>query len=257
MQTEALLYFIAERLAVQHKKDAGEPRPWTNDPILDEGKFCHIERERDRTTACIRENWREPHADNPDLWFAMSVARRINHWPTLAEIGFPVPWNAEQFLAIMRAREAHGESCFNSSAYRLLPGCPQGMSLTEFLGQQMLPMLWNMRDHLRPRSGETLRAFCERLQQVHGWGPFLAAQVVADLKYVEPLKSAADWATFAVSGPGSSKGLNRICGRPVDARWVESDWYRKICELRTVIAPELERMGLGNSAHARLPKHAL
>ena len=102
MQTESLLYFIAERLAVQHKKDAGEPRPWTNDPILDEGKFCHIERERDRTTARIREKWREPHADNPDLWFAMRVARRINHWPTLAEIGFPVPWNAEQFLAIMR-----------------------------------------------------------------------------------------------------------------------------------------------------------
>jgi alpha-glutamyl/putrescinyl thymine pyrophosphorylase clade 1 len=168
MQNGALLYFIAERLAVQEKKDAGAPRPWTNDPILDEGKFCHIERERDRTTVWIRKNWREPHADDPDLWFAMCVARRINHWPTLAKIGFPVPFDVERFLAIMRAREARGEACFNSSAYRLLPGCPQGMSLTEFLGQQMLPMLWGMRNHLRPRPGETLRAFCDYSRSMAG-----------------------------------------------------------------------------------------
>ena len=246
MQIEALLHFLAERVAIQHKKDADEPRPWTQDQILNEGKFCHVERERDRTTVWIRENWRSPHCDNPDLWFAICVARRINQWQTLAELEFPVPWDAERFLAVMQAREARGEACYNSSAYRLLPGCPQGMPLTEFLGQQMFPMLWGQRDHLRPRAGETLRAFCERLRHVHGWGPFLAAQVAADLKYATPLKNAKDWMTFAVSGPGSQRGLNRICGRPVDARWVESDWYRKICELRALIAPELERLGLGD-----------
>ena len=74
--------------AVQRKKDAGAPRPWTNDPILDEGKFCHIERERDRTTVCIRENWREPHADNPDLWFAMSLARKSITGPRWPKSGF-------------------------------------------------------------------------------------------------------------------------------------------------------------------------
>ena len=43
----------------------------------------------DRTTRWIADNWRTPHVDDPDVWFAMVIARFVN-WPdTLAALGYP------------------------------------------------------------------------------------------------------------------------------------------------------------------------
>jgi hypothetical protein len=75
---------------------------------------------------------------------------------------------------------------------------------------------------------------------------FMPAQVIGDLKYVKPLRSARDWTTFAVSGPGSRRGLNRLLGRPVDASLSEISWRTAFDELREIIAPNLERLGLGD-----------
>ena len=45
----------------------------------------------------------------------------------------------------------------------------------------------------------------------HGLGGgFISGQIVADMKYVAPLRDAPDWWNFAVSGPGSRRGLNRV-----------------------------------------------
>src|SRR5262245_44465925 len=81
---------------------------------------------------------------------------------------------------------------------------------------------------------------------MRGFGSFMAAQVVADMKYVEPLRSARDWWTFAAPGPGSERGLNRVLGRPVDAPWRDDDtWRTAFVRLHAAIAPELERNGIG------------
>jgi len=73
----------------------------------------------------------------------------------------------------------------------------------------------------------------------------MAAQVVADLKYVEPLRSAQDWMSFATSGPGSRRGLNRIMCRLIDAPWTEPAWRRAFGQFEVAIRPELQRVGLG------------
>src|SRR5438128_138100 len=110
-----LLYFIAEREEIRRRREAGEPPPWTDDPVMREWRFCNVRREDDRVTRWIAANWRGPNADNPDLWFPMCVARFVN-WPdTLAEIGFPVPWDAERFLEVMAARKARGEKCYGGA----------------------------------------------------------------------------------------------------------------------------------------------
>ena len=75
-------------------------------------------------------------------------------------------------------------------------------------------------------------------------GGFMSGQVIADLKFVEPLRSASDWMSFAVSGPGSRRGLNRILGRPLNAPWSETAWRTAFDRLRAAIAPDLERFGL-------------
>jgi 5-hmdU DNA kinase, helical domain len=72
----------------------------------------------------------------------------------------------------------------------------------------------------------------------------MAAQIVANMKYVEPLRSANDWMTFAASGPGSRPGLNRVLGRPVKANWTEDRWRATFRTLQDAITPELERIGI-------------
>ena len=75
-------------------------------------------------------------------------------------------------------------------------------------------------------------------------GGFHAAQVVADVKYVGPLRDASDWWDFAASGPGSRRGLNRVLGRPTDAPWKEKQWVKQVHVLRKEIAPALAKAGL-------------
>jgi hypothetical protein len=112
MNTAKLLCWIEEREAIRLRREAGEPPPWTADPILATWSFCNVHREDDRVTRWIAEHWRKPHADDPDLWFAMAVARFVN-WPgTLAELGWPVPWDAEAFVATMTGRMQRGEIAF-------------------------------------------------------------------------------------------------------------------------------------------------
>lgn len=85
-----------------------------------------------------------------------------------------------------------------------------------------------------------------RLRDMNGFGSFYAAQVVAEMKYVAPLRSARDWWTFAAPGPGSKRGLNRVLGRPKDAPWRDDDvWRAAFARLHEAIAPELERIGIG------------
>ena len=147
-------------------------------------------------------NWRERHAADPDLWFALTLARFVN-WPdTLREIGFPVPWKPEHFLQVMSERRARGAKLYNSGAYMIRGDNREGRPTPAYQVADVFGPLWRDRRELRPRSGETLARYHERLGEYHGMGGFMAAQVVADLKYVEPLRSAADWTTFAVSGPG-------------------------------------------------------
>lgn len=224
--------------------------PWSDDPIFQKTPFCNVRREDDRVTRWIAENWREPHADDPDLWFAMVVARFVNEPDTLAEIGYPVPWDAQHFLGVMAARGTRGAKLYREDAYMIWadnrPG-RSGQPKQVYQAEEIFGPLWRDRKELRPRTGETLASYHKRLGKYHGLGDgFMSAQVIADLKYVQPLLSAADWVTFAVSSPGSKRGLNRVLGRDKDAPWTEAAWRKEFDKVWGEIEPDLKDLGLGD-----------
>jgi 5-hmdU DNA kinase, helical domain len=53
MDTLALFNFIAERERIRCRRAAGEPPPWTADPILREWSFTNVRREDDRVTRWV------------------------------------------------------------------------------------------------------------------------------------------------------------------------------------------------------------
>jgi hypothetical protein len=70
----------------------------------------------------------------------------------------------------------------------------------------------------------------------------MAGQIIADLKYVAPLDAAQDWWTFAASGPGSRRGLNRVIGRPYKKHWQEKNWRTELVKLQEKLAPYIKDM---------------
>ena len=91
----------------------------------------------------------------------------------------------------------------------------------------------------------------ERLQQFPYLNKgFLTAQIVRDLKQVEPLRSAPDWNTFVRSGPGSQRGVNRVVGAGIDRERPEAEWRSLFREVVARAVPRVAEHGISLDAQS-------
>ena len=219
--------FIQERYNIYRRRENGDPKPWTKDPILQQYRFCNVHRENDKVTRWITKNWRAPHRTDKDLWFSMVVARFLNWPPTLEHIGYPVPFDRATVLHNLSVRQVRREQVF-TGAYIVKSNAG---SKIKFVVNKLFQPCWDNRERLRPQRGMQLADYYEVLRSQYGFGSFMAAQIIADLKYVEPLQRAGDWNTWAASGPGSRRGLQYVLeGGTVERNvsWSEEEWLRAL-----------------------------
>ena len=233
---ERLLKFIIERQCIYIARRAGKDKPWTNDPILRRYRFCNVYRELDTVTRWIAKNWREPHDGDEHLWFAMVVARYINLPTTLEAIKYPVPWNPAKVRLLLKERREAGLKTFNAAYIISTQG--QAKDKIDYVCD-FFNEVWANRNMLRPLNGYTLSEYNSMLTGQRNIGSFMSGQIICDLKYANPLCNASDWHTFAVSGPGSRRGLNRVMDRPFKQAWKELDWYQHLIKLRMYINKNL------------------
>jgi hypothetical protein len=241
METKGLLKWIKERQRIYELRSIGKAAPWTKDPILQANKFCNVYREQDKTTVWIKDNWRDPHCKHPDLWFAMVVARLFNKPDTLRAIGIPLPWHAHKTTLTLHELREHG--AIFSGAY-IVSTNGISMDKVDYLVERVLTPLWEARKSIRPRTDDTLQSFYERLVAFNGIGTFIGAQVVADMKYTPQFSACVDWWSFAASGPGSRRGLNRVCQRDPTTAWTEKVWWGTLQELRISVMDDVAAAGL-------------
>lgn len=243
---EKLLYWVKERYSIFLKKEAGEPRPWTKDPILDQYRFCNVHRENDRVTRWIHDSWLSPDCDEEHIWFAMVVARLLNQPESLralSETAF-VEWDKIHFIEVLTQRKNQGYKNFNAAYIVSTNG--RAMDKVEYLATHVLEPLWNARDSVKPTPSDTLASFFKRLSQYDGMGSFMSAQVVADVKHAPVLAQAEDWWTFAEPGPGSLRGMRRLHGLDVkdtsqDKFWKDSLWHLRD-QLNNDISPDIPEL---------------
>lgn len=235
--------FIAERERVRIKKEAGKPAPWTKDPILNTYRFCNIHREDDRVSRWIASEIRTPFANEPDLWFATVVARLLNLPASLTAVrDVLLPWQPKKFTTRLQAMKKLNQNVFNAAYIVSTNGV--AMDKVEYLVERVLNPLWRDRKRLRPTVNDTLEGWHLLLMTYDGLGSFMAAQVVADMKYAAPLDKAEDWWTFAASGPGSRRGLNAVMGVDSEATWRRGAWEEALGNLARAVKHPLAKVGI-------------
>ena len=235
---ETFVYWVKERLNIFYNRQAGDPKPWTQDTILQGYRFCNVHREHDTVTKWIKNNWRDKYPDSAWMPLAMVVARTVN-WPeTLAEIGFPtgnIPLWMEDARAKMKARRAKGDKVWTGAYLVSTNGNPMD-KIDYIIDKVWLPFYINT---LYPRKEESLQNYWNFLRTFDGLGSFMAAQIVCDLKYTKALKDAPDWWRWAALGPGSIRGINRYLDRPVNSPLKQDEGLSVINKAQGVIQLEL------------------
>ena len=242
-ELKVLRFWINEREKIRTLKERGDPKPWTKDRMLQQFRFCNVQREDDKVTIWIRENWRDPYAMHPNQYIAMILARLIN-WPdTLEEIGFPVKWDYGEYLRKLQNRKMRGDR-LHTGAYMVTAG---GRPIPK--EEAILDMVHGFfRSEYRPQPGDTLFSVWSALQSqgVAGMGSFLAAQVVADLKFTPVLEAAEDWWTFCAPGPGSQIGLNHLLGLYPTKLWGVGEFMEAVNKLRPLLPMKLSAQDVQN-----------
>lgn len=194
-------------------------RHWTLDPILQEYRFCNVFREHDKTTEWFRRHVRGPMSNDPRVLLATYVFRWFNRVSTcrllhgLSEDGTVQntslfkDWSQE--YARNRLRDVRP---LVTGAYMVKT--PTSMNKLEgvlWCVEQFAPKALELAaEMLRGQGRLTLQEATKLLSEFPFMGPFMAYEVVTDLRHTYLLDRAPDVLTWASAGPGAARGLGRV-----------------------------------------------
>jgi len=258
---------MAERHSIYLKRRAGLPGPWTDDPVLQSGRFCNVFRELDTVTKWIDRNIRKPYADHPHLWFMLAVARYIN-WPdTLAELIETKQWPSHPdfdpswLTTGLEHRAARRDKVYTGAYMIRAESNPYAewyrWSKHRYIAEIVLGRLWEDRMvwerflEGNPRSLQEVWAEFQAPRYI-GWGPFMAYEVVTDLRHTRYLFWAPDIYTWANAGPGAIRGLNRLYERDLKAHpkpeQTNEEMWKLMVELTNYHGPRVVHTETGRVA---------
>lgn len=241
---KTFIYFIHEREEIRKKKEAGKKGPWTKDEILGQYRFCNVNREHDRVTKWIDKHIRMEHANDPDLWFALIVARLINQPRTLSRIygvmdgSYDASWDKNWF--IKSTDPAYWEKPIFNAAYIV---STNGMTKQKnlYVAENVLGPIWTKRNQTPPPGRNECRKWADWLLQFQGMGDFMVNQIVTDYKYTDICIDADDWKSFVMAGPGTKRGINRLYGNDKNTALTREDAALELREIRDKIKPRCSK----------------
>ncbi len=217
---DAYWRFAAARQQVFDARWAGQPGPWTDDPILQTYKFCNTYRAADRVTQYLLSDVIY-HSDVDDLpaqdVFCRIVLFRLfskpSTWRALDRPDRPLTASSLEPDAdaerLDRLRRTHA---IYTSAFILAPPAVS-------LGSKHLHHLRLVKRMFSPGGlgtdlarARSLREVVEALLRWPTIGPFLAYQIAIDLNYSPHF--AFDENDFTLPGPGAQRGLRKVFESP-------------------------------------------
>lgn len=229
-----LEFWVREREAIRQRKEAGLPRPWTNDPWLRDYRWCNVRRMDDRVSRELMAQW-YVDADPASQLVAATLARLVN-WPEALMAatdgaGFRCDM-LDRVHAALAARSRDGRKVF-TGAY-VVPGVP-GMSKVDSVLALVRRVLSSAAQIMKP----TLRETWSELTRMEMLGSFLAGQIVADLAHLGAGACWPDRVSWAPIGPGSARGMNRLRGRDYGRALGQARFDVELADLMEHLRPRI------------------
>ena len=219
--------WVVERTHIQQKKDRGDPWPWTEAPIFQEYKFTNAFRERDRTTVWFRKHIRGPLRNRPEVYMATVIFRWFNlieTGETLLKHNLHIDWDPQRAYDAIITQDK-----WITGAYMIKS--PTSMNKVQGLCETISNVWKDQERFLKKCPWESLQKMNEWLEGYPFLGPFLAYELVTDLRHTYIGANAADINKWANAGPGAMRGLNRIYGRDLNYTSKRHDWCGEMKEL--------------------------
>ena len=254
---EKFFAYARAREQIRLDREAGRPRPWTEDKILQRNRFCNVHREDDKVTRWFRDNVRHRLRDRPEVLLATVVFRMFNRIETGEAIfrdddlidgssafdSFLRTGNTYDMKRAIVRRQGSGPYVTGSYIISTPPGKSKldGVLwiLREFWknkksghrNERFLPMDWREAASVMLSNNDALlQASWDWLRSHAYLGPFHSYEIVTDLAETRLLESAPDIMTWCNPGPGARRGLRRICGG-LDFRVDRGDMLPQMREL--------------------------
>lgn len=199
------VYWIKERDSIRAKRALKLPKPWTDDEILQQYRFCNVVRMDDKVSQWLLKNWYQPHRNHPNMLGACAIARHYNLPEALSEITEHVfdHWDLMAAAVVLRERKAKGLNIFNG-AYMV-----RGIGEVDKTEMVMFKVVGPLVAANPKINDDSMQESVEALLPYWGFSLFMAGQVIADLRWALTgrWKDRKQWAPM---GPGSQRGMNRL-----------------------------------------------
>lgn len=213
--------FIYDRQLIWHKRNVlKQPRPWTDDPILDKYKFCNVYRELDKCTIHLIDNViNKKNLNLETKIFNILMYRRFNvsyFYDLILPNGAinPKQFDVEEIEKKMDLFKKNCKQNLFNDAYII---CQRNYINHYRRSDKHVQQLYICKD-LAFKATEIRKEIlnCITLEDLHTYlkltvpmtGDFIAYQYCTDLTYLFPGR----WATeqFVALGPGSKPGIQLL-----------------------------------------------
>lgn len=206
--------FARERYRILLRRNSGHPWPWTENKVLQSYKFTNVFREDDRVTRTIRTEVRDMINDPCRLVESLLACRLINRNENIRRIAPVLREDGWNFTRIKKRLE--GVKPLIGSAYMIVT--PAGFNKLDGINEIIKPVKEKLLDYVG-----SIKPNSTPMQDVWGWftqfpfiGPFIAYEVVLDIRRTPLLGNPPDRNVWAAVGPGSARGAGWVLeGRPI------------------------------------------
>lgn len=263
--TKEFYRWIVERHEIYRLRLAGDPYPWTEDPVLNWYKFTNPFRENDADTIWMRDYFR-PDILNKKIGFA-DINHNIVNAALFRMIGTPafaqefleqhrwitkINYNPELIKKIIKDRLAAKKKCF-TGAYIVTNQGIKAPKADVVIDKFITPLAKTLQyPYTLPKTGAIFnRPVLDCMEDLHsllkkfkgfGGGGFMAYEVVTDvanmpfynpltMRMHHPATYIRDRYSWANAGPGAIRGLNRIYDFPYKARMSQKDANLRMREI--------------------------
>lgn len=202
-------FFASERQRVYHRRLAGMPGPWTDDPVISRFRFTNAYRAADRVSQDLIRVAYSGSQSAEDLVLRILLYRFFNK---------PSTWNALQnafgeitkdsfdvdtHSVVLDRMLARGERVY-SAAY-IVPPPPFGAERKHRNHLLLIDHMMSSGVAKKVQDASSLQEVFETISSYPSLGPFLAYQLAIDLNYSTLIDFPEN--DFVVPGPGARSGI--------------------------------------------------